>query len=126
MTIFQFNPKDNVIVCVAEAIGPLKEYNLSMIVDTGASYSMIPKAVAKIIGLTGYYQSVEIATGTKIERVSKSSIPIFKAFGFEYRNMSVLIHDLPSQIKADGLLGLNFLKKSKATIDFSKNLIKIP
>jgi len=125
MTNFRFNPKERIITCVAEIIGPKQNFSLKMIIDTGATYTMIPKFASQIIGLPQDGSYIEIVTGTKVEKTLFTNIPIFKALGFEYRNMPVLIHDLPSQINADGLLGLNFLKKAKTIIDFSKNQIVI-
>ncbi|MEI7998951.1 MAG: retropepsin-like aspartic protease [Candidatus Omnitrophota bacterium] len=109
---------------MAEIIGPKQNFSLKMIVDTGATYTMIPKFAAVIIGIDLQGRNIKIATGTKVERATLVNIPLFRAFGVEFRNFPVLVHDLPPQIKADGLLGLNFLKKSKAIIDFSKNSIK--
>lgn len=46
--------------------------------------------------------------------------------GVEIKNMDIVCHDLPPQSPVEGLLGLNFLKKAKVIIDFSKNTIDLP
>jgi hypothetical protein len=54
------------------------------------------------------------------------TIPLIKAFGVDITNFKVVAHDLPPSLLVDGLLGMNFLKRAKLTIDFHKNVIKIP
>ena len=125
MTAYPFDPKENVISCLVEIIGPKQNFSLKMVVDTGATYTIIPKFAAEIIGIGQHGRIIQIATGTKVEKAILTSIPLFKAFGVEFRNFPALIHNLPPQIKADGLLGLNFLKQAKAVIDFKQNKIFI-
>ena len=96
-----------------------------MALDTGATYTMAPIEAAIAIGCNPLrsQRRIEITTGSSIEYVPIVIIPKFRAFGIEIRNMEVICHNLTPQSTVEGLLGLNFLKESKAIIDFSKNVI---
>jgi len=128
MPQFKFDPKQSIIICHAEIAGQKVELSLKMAVDTGATYTMIPIEAAVAIGCDPLRSQgkIEITTGSSTEYVSIITIPKFRAFGVEIKNMKVICHNLPPQSPVEGLLGLNFLKKAKAIIDFSKNIITTP
>ncbi|OGC08228.1 hypothetical protein A2230_05315 [candidate division WOR-1 bacterium RIFOXYA2_FULL_36_21] len=98
-----------------------------MAVDTGATCTMIPIEVAVAVGVDPLRSKrrVEITTGSGIEYVPIITIPKFRAFGIEIKDMEIICHNLPSQSPVEGLLGLDFLKKAKAIIDFSKSIIYV-
>ena len=125
---FKFNPKQSIIICHVEIIGPKKELSLKMALDTGATYTMVPVESALIIGCDTSQppHKIEITTGSSVEYVSLITIPKFRAFGVEIANMQVICHNLPPQSPVDGLIGLNFLKSAKIIIDFSKDIITTP
>ena len=52
-------------------------------------------------------------------------IPAFKCFGAELKNIEAVCHNLPPESCVEGLLGLNFLKRAKVIIDFSKDIIDV-
>ena len=123
MSQFKFNPKQSIIICRAEIVGPRVEVYLKMAVDTGATFTMIPFETAIAIGCDPLrsQRKIEITTGSSVEYVSIITVPKFRAFGAEIENMEVVCHNLPTQSPVEGLLGLNFLKSAK---DFSKNIIE--
>lgn len=127
MPEFRFDPSQNIVICHAEITGPKRELSLKMALDTGATFTMIPIEAALAIGCNPLKarRKIDIITGGSIEYVPVITIPKFRAFGFELRNMEVVIHNLSTQSPVEGLLGLNFLKKAGAVIDFSKNIVKI-
>lgn len=128
MPEFKFDSKQSIIICHAEIVGPKIELSLKMALDTGATYTMIPIEAAVAIGCDPLRsrRKIEITTGSSIEYVPITTIPKFRAFGIELKNMEVICHNLPTQSPVEGLLGLNFLKRAKIIIDFSKNIISIP
>lgn len=91
-----------------------------MAIDTGATYTMIPAEAAIGIGCNLLH------TQKKIEYVPTVIIPKFRALGAKFKNMQVICHNLPAPSPVEGLIGLDFLKKSKLLIDFSENTIFIP
>mgnify|MGYP001576280366 CR=1 len=128
MAKFKFDPKATAIICRAEIVGRKRELSLKMIVDTGATYTIIPVEAAVAIGYdpSRSPRKIEITTGSSIEYVSIVSVPKFRAFGIEIRNMKAVCHNLPPESPVDGLLGLNFLRQAKIAIDFSQSAIITP
>ena len=85
----------------------------------------MPIKTCSIIGAI-HQRNISIVTGSRVENAKLMTIPLIKAFGVDITNFKVVAHDLPSSLLVDGLLGMNFLKRAKLTIDFHKNIIKIP
>ncbi len=96
---------------------------LSMVLDTGATYTMIPFEAAKALGCDPAItkRKIEIVTASSIEYRPVVTIPLVKAFGLEVRNLDVACHDLPPHAPCDGLLGLNFLRNFNFMFYFPKN-----
>lgn len=128
MPDFLFDPKQSLIICHGEIIGPKMELSVKMALDTGATYTMIPVEAALAAGRdpSRSRKKIEITTGSGIEYVPLIVIPEFRAFGVRIKNLEVICHNLPTQSPVEGLLGLNFLNKSKLMIDFSAHTIRIP
>ena len=128
MAEFRFDPKQHIVICHAEIKGPKLELSLKMALDTGATFTMIPFEAALAIGCDPLRSrhKIDIITGGSIEYVPVITIPKFRAFGIEVKNMEAVIHNLSTQSPVEGLLGLNFLKKAKVVIDFSKNKVITP
>lgn len=125
MIEFPFDPRDNLIVVPVEVHGKNQQISLNMAVDTGATWTIMPIRTCSIIGAV-HQRSITIVTGSRVENAQLMTIPLIKAFGIDITNFKVVAHDLPPSLLVDGLLGMNFLKRAKLTIDFSKNIIKIP
>jgi len=125
MIEFPFDPKDNLIVVPVEIHGKSQQITLDMAVDTGATWTIMPIKTCSIIGAI-HQRSISIVTGSRVESAQLMTIPLIRAFGVDITNFKVVAHDLPSSLLVDGLLGMNFLKRAKLTIDFSKNVIRIP
>jgi predicted aspartyl protease len=125
MIEFPFDPKDNLIVVPVEVHGESQLVTLNMAVDTGATWTILPIKTCSIIGAV-HQRRISIVTGSRVESAHLMTIPLIKAFGINVTNFKVVAHDLPSSLLVDGLLGMNFLKRVKLTIDFHKNVIKIP
>ena len=102
----------NIIVPVTFCVGNNFK-SLSMILDTGATYTMFPFETARALGLDPSVprRKIEIITASTSECRPVIVVPLVKAFGFEVRNLEVTCHDLPPRAPCDGLLGLNFLRQ---------------
>ena len=125
MSEFKFDPHQSMILCHAEIISPRMCLSLKMALDTGATYTMIPIEAAIAVGCDPLRakRRLEVTTGSGVEYMSVVTIPKFRAFGIEIKNMEAVCHNLPSQSTVEGLLGLNFLNKTNLIIDFSKKII---
>jgi hypothetical protein len=52
-------------------------------------------------------------------------VPVFQSLGHEQRFYSVISHDLPPSIAADGVLGLDFFRGQVLTLDFARGRISL-
>lgn len=125
MREFPFKPKESLIICHSEIIGPKMKLSIKMALDTGATYTMISVEAAIAVGCDPFQakRRIEITTGSGVEYVPVVVIPEFKTFGVRIRNLEVICHNLPPQSPVEGLLGLNFLNQSKLLIDFGRHKI---
>ena len=121
----QFNPKQGIIICHGEIIGPKIDLSIKMAVDTGATYTMISLEAAISAGCHPNMsrRKIEITTGSSVEYVPLVTLPEFRAFGKKIKKFDVICHNLPSPSPVEGLLGLNFLNQSGLLIDFSRHII---
>ncbi len=91
---------------------------LEFMVDTGASFCSISRSVATRVG-------IDMKTTEEISMVPASGAPIhvpltkinLKVGINAVKNLNVAIFDFPSELRVDGLLGMNFLKKFRFTIE---------
>ena len=91
-----------------------------MVVDTGASFTLIPYEIAAVLGLHPEHskEREEIITASGIIDAPVLEIPLVSALGVEVRNFKVLCHDLPRQSRVEGLLGVDFLSHFPPYQDF--------
>lgn len=115
-------------MCKARLADKEQSAFVKLVVDTGASITMISIETALAIGIdpAKSTRQVEITTASGTVLVPIIKIPSFTCFGIEIKNLDTVCHNLPSQSPVDGLLGLNFLSSAKIIIDFSKNIISAP
>jgi predicted aspartyl protease len=93
--------------------------------DTGCSRTIIPFEIAVAIGCdpAASAKRTRIVTGSGIEIAPLVRIKKIKALGKTVKNLEIACHDLPEEGFVDGLLGLDFLKLFRFSIDFRKGLI---
>ena len=102
---------------------------LSLLLDTGASTTVIDSTVAERLG----FDLETLQTGNRLMtangRINSKilEIPKFSLFGKDLVNFEVSAFELPFQITyfADGLLGMDFLMQfKKITFDFEEKTIE--
>jgi predicted aspartyl protease len=100
--------------------GPLGSIVLRLALDTGATATMINVAPLVTIGCDPSLSPdrVQVTTGSGVEYAPRVEVNRIKALGQERTLFSVLSHTLPASATIDGLLGLDFLRGQKLTIDF--------
>lgn len=100
--------------------------NAYFVLDTGASFTIIPWRLAQELGLKiDPQKTAKIITASSIEITPQTTIPKMSVLGKTARNVVCLVHDLPPQTTVDGLLGLSFLKHFKLTVDFKKGILNL-
>ena len=116
------------IVVPVTARGENRDFSTSLILDTGASKTMLSQEALSIIGTPKIRkvnnQFISTAKGTLQAEVFK--ITSLKSLGLIRRNFEVVVHDLPPALKAfgiDGLLGLDFIMHKKLTIDLRNKFL---
>ena len=94
-----------------------------LIVDTGASQTVISRQMALDLGLYATAHNPHVLLHTAGGNVQADSVRLdsLRIAGAEVRNSQVLIHDLSDlPVAVDGLLGLSFLGAYQVTLDVAK------
>lgn len=118
MPTLKFNPQDFSIIVDAEIVGQTSIIT-KLVLDTGASFVVLPWKLALAIGLKiDPQKTIQTTTATAVETVPQVIIPQISVLGKKAINVEAIIKDLPPEAPIDGLLGLSFLKNFKLTINF--------
>ncbi len=123
----RFLPGRGVIVVPARVTGLRDEQTILLALDTGAAYTMLTPSVLRVLGdsLGPDAPVTRIATVTEIVSRPMTTIIQLAALGQHRRNMSVVVSDLPPRVGFHGLLGLDFLRNSRLTIDFRRGEVDL-
>lgn len=97
---------------------------LRLLIDTGATYTMIPPKAAMAIGIdpSVVARRIPIVTVSSVEYTPLITVPALKCLGHHLRNVEVACHDLPPPSAVDGLLGLNVLKYTPLFRRFTESI----
>ena len=100
---------------------------LKMVIDTGATITTIPNAIAMAIGCdpAKSRRRIEMITASGTEYAPIVKIPEISLFEFTLRDIDAICHDLPPQSIAGGLLGLNVLKNFDIFLKFRSKTLEI-
>jgi len=129
MKNFPLPTDPKVIIIPIRIAGPKSERYVRVILDTGATYTMISPEVLEETGynLAKPIRQVNITTASGIEKAPFYVISGIEILGHLLKNIEVASHKLPERVPADGLLGLNILKQFNVYLEFLKrrfNLIR--
>lgn len=88
---------------------------------------MISRELANFMGydLGAGARSVQLITASGEENATVVTIQRVEALEHHRLSMPVLCHDLPTGTPFDGLLGLDFLRGQRLTLDFREGLITL-
>lgn len=127
MRQFPLDFKSQVILVPAIIVGPKNAHTINLILDTGATYTLISPEILLRIGAdpAGTTDKQAITTASGIEFVSFLKVPFIKALGVERNDVEVCAHSLPSNMPARGLLGLNFLRHFNVHLNFLERKLEI-
>lgn len=68
---------------------------------------------------------VDIITASGCERVPLVNLKSLDLFDKKVEDLEVAVHDLPSRSYVDGLLGLNFLRDFRISMDFVRGILEV-
>ncbi|MEP7171758.1 MAG: retropepsin-like aspartic protease [Bacteroidota bacterium] len=124
---FKREPENGLIIVSIEIDG---KYELKMVLDTGATHTTIDSNALYLIGyhLKDNIGTVEIETANGIIETEVFEVGTFSSLGLSKNNFQIQVYDfLAHGIYSDynGLLGLDFLEKTKFCIDTKMNIITI-
>ena len=117
---FGFNSRQGPIVVEASLSGPMGQADLRLILDTGATTTLIRPTILMAVGYEpdASADRITVAMGNGVELVPRMTLNRFSALGRHRLAFPVLSHSLPPVAGIDGLLGLDFLRGSVLTVDF--------
>ena len=122
-----FNASGGLIIVTARLWGPSGDTYLRLALDTGATSTLINAA---ILVYAGYDPSaspdrIRITTGSGVEYVPRVVTERIQVLRQERVGLPVLSHTLPPTAGVDGLLGLDFFREQRLTIDFRRGTITL-
>lgn len=120
MSTYQLDPDIGRIALPVRVTGRARSQVIDMVLDTGASITMLSHDVALTIGCdpAKATRRIEIITASSIEVVPLIIIPTAEVLGQEVKDLEAICHDLPGVSIVDGLLGLNFLRHFDLHLNF--------
>ena len=123
----RFNPDRGYILVLVTILGPVREATVRMALDTGASRTSLDRQIASELGfeVTRSTETARIATGSMYETVPVILAGRVEALGNHRVNLPILCKSLPPGLTIDGLLGLDFFRNQKLTIDFREGMIAL-
>jgi len=99
---------------------------INLLIDTGASFTIVSRMIITNLDydLNNYSQTQQLTTG----KGNTAPIPMielnwFNCGGKIVNNFAILAYDIPSMLKVDGVLGMDFLVKYAATISLQEQKI---
>ncbi len=124
---FPFDPRGNLIIVPALIHGRDDRETVDLVLDTGATRTIVSREVAQSLGydLAALGELARITTGSGALSVPLLRVEKIEALGKAATNMRILCHTLPSRAAIDGVLGLDFLRDTRLTIDFRAGLIAL-
>lgn len=123
-----FDPKKEGLIIIPTVIfGPKGKANVKLALDTGAMDSMVNAAMLVYAGYNAvtHTERVQLTTGSGVEYVPRIVLNEIEALGLSRQNYPILCHTLPPSATVDGVLGLDFFRGYKLTIDFRKGIVRV-
>jgi predicted aspartyl protease len=93
---------------------------MQLALDTGATTTVINVAMLVAIGYDPALSAnrIQVTTGSGVEFAPQVELMRLTALGQERYGLQVLAHTLPPTSGVDGLLGLDFLRGLRLSVDF--------
>lgn len=124
---FPFDLRRNLILVTARIHNHSDSETLDLALDTGATRTVISQEVLLSLGYepSPLAQRARILTGSGAMSAPLIRVAKIEALGQTMANMPVICHTLPSRAAIDGVLGLDFLRGGRLTIDFRAGMLSL-
>jgi len=98
---------------------------VNFILDTGASYTVISKSVAKElrIDLEKKHPKIRLQTANGVINVPLVTLDSVEVSGMRVDDLAAAVHDFSKDRSIAGLLGLNFLGKFRMDLDMENGVL---
>jgi clan AA aspartic protease (TIGR02281 family) len=98
-----------------------------LVVDTGATYTMISAATAKELSIDPQQapRTMPFQTANGVIQAPLANLESVIVGGMEIKNLTAAIHDAVPSAQVAGLLGLNFLSNFRLDIDTEKGMLHL-
>lgn len=122
-----FQPDPNIIIVDVLIINNRIKKKIRMVLDTGATYMMVPWELTEALCLDVDYHKnmVETITASGLEMSPLIKLPEVIIGNSKLKDVYVIVHDLPPKSFVDGLLGLSFLKYFNLNINFQESWFEL-
>ncbi len=97
----------------------------NFIVDTGASYTVISKHVAKElkIDMNKKHPRIQLQTANGVIEAPLVTLDSIEISGLRVNDLAAVVHDFSKDTNIAGLLGLNFLNHFRMDLDTEKGVL---
>jgi clan AA aspartic protease (TIGR02281 family) len=98
-----------------------------LVVDTGATFTMISAATARELSIDPQQaqRTMPFQTANGVIQAPLANLESITLGGMEIKNLTAAIHDAVPSAQVAGLLGLNFLSNFRLDIDTDKGLLHL-
>lgn len=94
------------------------------LLDTGAERTVVSNRVAEELGIRATSNG-RMVSATGLANVELATVPRLDAVGITRRDFQIRLHTFPIGLQIDGLLGLDFLRDTRLTLDFRNSVLTI-
>lgn len=122
-----FDPSRGLIVVMARLFGPNGQRAIRLALDTGATMTTVRTGTLVRLGYdpAASEQRVSMTTASGVEYVPRVPVDRIDVLGQHRQAFPVVAHTLPPSATVDGLLGLDFFRGIRLTIDFLEGQITL-
>jgi hypothetical protein len=122
-----FDPAEGAILVDATLTGPTAAVELLLVLDTGASCTIVSEDRLQAAGLDPTHPSgnVQATFGGGVMILPLIIATDLSALGVSRADYKVVCHTLPPSAGVDGVLGLDFFAGHVLTIDFVNNTLDL-
>ncbi|HEX7409469.1 MAG TPA: retropepsin-like aspartic protease [Candidatus Binatia bacterium] len=119
-----FDPREGLIIVPAELWGPSGSVVLRLALDTGATSTVVNVGMLVAIGYAPALapDRVQVTTGSGVEFAPRITLRQIAALEQQRTDFAVLGHTLPPSAGVDGLLGLDYVRGLRLTVDLRSGL----